>query len=162
MSEEKVIEIYIDGCSLGNPGPSGWACIIKNEKESLGGFELVGTFGRVDSLSKGTTCTAYAKCENSTLGADALGELGKPAEIVGKEAAESLVASLKEAVTFDKFMSDQILLFAALADGTSHFTIERLTNHAETNMYIIETILGEQIFKVDGKNVKVKGIGLSP
>ena len=25
----KEVTIYCDGCSLGNPGPSGWACILK-------------------------------------------------------------------------------------------------------------------------------------
>lgn len=31
FSEE--IEIYVDGCSLGNPGPGGWAALIKTKEE---------------------------------------------------------------------------------------------------------------------------------
>ncbi len=34
--EENFVEIFVDGCSLGNPGPSGWACIIReNGKEVI-------------------------------------------------------------------------------------------------------------------------------
>jgi ribonuclease HI len=35
MEKNEIIEIYVDGCSLGNPGPGGWACIIKEENEEI-------------------------------------------------------------------------------------------------------------------------------
>ncbi len=62
MSEEKVIEIYIDGCSLGNPGPSGWACIIKNEKEEkiLKGGEPFATNNQME-LKAAISALSYFK-----------------------------------------------------------------------------------------------------
>ncbi len=36
MDKKEFIEVYVDGCCLGNPGPGGWACIIKrNNKEII-------------------------------------------------------------------------------------------------------------------------------
>jgi len=35
MEKENFIEIYVDGCCLGNPGPGGWACIIKKNNEEI-------------------------------------------------------------------------------------------------------------------------------
>ncbi|WP_038057184.1 ribonuclease HI [Thermodesulfobacterium hydrogeniphilum] len=35
MGKENFIEIYVDGCCLGNPGPGGWACIIKKNNEEI-------------------------------------------------------------------------------------------------------------------------------
>ncbi|PMP69124.1 MAG: hypothetical protein C0190_00535 [Thermodesulfobacterium geofontis] len=32
---EEEIEVYVDGCSLGNPGPGGWAVLIKKEEEKV-------------------------------------------------------------------------------------------------------------------------------
>ena len=34
--------LYFDGCSKGNPGPSGSGALIKNENDIWSGFEYVG------------------------------------------------------------------------------------------------------------------------
>ncbi|MFN3505322.1 MAG: ribonuclease HI [Caldimicrobium sp.] len=33
--ENEIIEIYTDGCSLGNPGPGGYAVLIKNKEREV-------------------------------------------------------------------------------------------------------------------------------
>ena len=81
------------------------------------------------------------------LGADALGELGKKAEIVGKEAAENLIKEIESKAPVDRHLADQILPFMALTKG-SKIKVSSITNHCRTNMYIIEQFLGK-IFEVN-------------
>ncbi len=116
------------------------------------------TYKRVNSLSRGSSCTCYAICENSVLGASYLGERGLKAEIVGREAAEELVKSLERGACLDKYMADQILPFLALADGKSSVSVEGATDHVVTNVKVIEKMLPVK-FKVEGKSISVKGIG---
>ena len=87
----------------------------------------------------------------STLGASSLGEIGKPAEKVGKEAAEELKKLIKSNAGVDSHLADQILPFMALAKGKSKFTCIELTNHAKTNMWVIEKFLDRK-FVVEEKN----------
>lgn len=53
MPQEKEIEIYTDGCSLGNPGPGGYAALIKdgNREIILTGGEPYTTNNRMELLS---------------------------------------------------------------------------------------------------------------
>ncbi len=110
--------------------------------------------------SRGTSITLWAECENSILGADATGAIGKRAETVGMEVATDLLSSINSGKALDKFMSDQIIPFAALADGRSEFTVEDFTDHVITNIAVTERILGVS-FEVDkdDKRISVKGIG---
>lgn len=121
-------------------------------------FELSMSYERVESLSRGTFCLCYAVCENSVLGGSSLGELGKPAEKVGREAAYELVESLKVNATFDKYMADQILPFLALSSGRSFVTVERITDHVKTSIYVIEKILPVK-FTIEKNKISVDGIG---
>jgi len=103
------------------------------ERQISGLEEIVGkvngSFQYVDSLSVGTSLLAIAEYENCILGKDGLGEKGKRAEDVGKEVGLELKKSIESNACLDKFMADQILIFAALAEGTSEFTIEEFTEH---------------------------------
>ncbi|MBI2005392.1 MAG: RNA 3'-phosphate cyclase, partial [Candidatus Aenigmarchaeota archaeon] len=73
---------------------------------------------------------------------DAIGKLGKPAEKVGEECAVELINSLKSTAALDKWMSDQIIPFLALAKGKSEIKVEEITDHCGTNMLVTEQILG--------------------
>ena len=85
------------------------------------------------------------------LGADALGEQGKKAEIVGEEAAKNLLMEIESKAPVDKYLADQILPFMALI-GNSTIKVSEITNHCRTNIYTIQQFLGE-IFKVDEKKM---------
>ncbi len=97
------------------------------------------------------------------IGADALGEKGKPAEIVGREAAEKLLSELESKMAFDSHMGDMLIPYIALAEGRSRIGVSKLTLHTITNIYIVERILQVK-FKVDGEQdkpgiIEVNGIG---
>lgn len=114
-------------------------------------------FKTVETLSPGTSCTCYALCENSILGGSSLGERAVNPEIVGQEAAEDLVRSLKGQACLDKYMADQILPFLALAQGTSTVSVEGITEHVITNIKTIEKILPVK-FQIKGKEISVQGM----
>ncbi len=99
------------------------------------------------------------------IGADAVGEKGKPAEQVGQEAASKLIEDLSTGRAFDRHMGDMLIPYIALADGYSRIGIAKLTLHTITNIHITEKILGVK-FKVEGKEnepgiVEVQGLGFT-
>lgn len=114
----------------------------------------------VKTYSQGTSITLWAECENSILGFDYIGKRGVRAETIGEECAKGLVRSLKSSAALDKFMSDQILIFLALAEGESKIKVEEITEHCETNIRVTEQILGVK-FEIDKENkkIEVEGIG---
>lgn len=135
----------------------------KVAERQLSGLESVlekisGSYQYVDTLSIGTSLLAIAEYENCVLGKDGLGEKGKRAEDIGREVGIELKKSIESNACLDKFMADQILIFAALAKGTSEFTIEEFTDHVNTNMITCERLLNVRFVK-EGNKVKVDGIG---
>jgi RNA 3'-terminal phosphate cyclase (ATP)/RNA 3'-terminal phosphate cyclase (GTP) len=115
----------------------------------------------VKTLSPGTSITLWAECENTILGSDNIGKKGVRAEVIGEECAKKLIRTIESQAALDKFMSDQILIFLALADGISEIKVEEITDHVKTNISVCEQILGCK-FKVDEKDrrIEVDGIGL--
>lgn len=83
-------------------------------------------------------------------GADALGERGgKPAEVVGEEAARNLLENLRSGMALDEHMGDMVIPYMALAGG-GVVGVSKITLHALTNIYIVERVLGVR-FEVSGK-----------
>ena len=99
------------------------------------------TINYVKSFSTGTGFHIESRFTNSLLGSGALGELGKPAEAVGKEASSPLKSLMDSPATVDDHMADQILPFMALASSASVIVAPALTNHARTNIWVIEKFL---------------------
>lgn len=110
------------------------------------------------TASPGTSITLIAHCKKTILGADAIGKLGVRAEEIGKQCAEELIASIKSNAALDKWMADHILIFLALAHGKSKVTVEKITEHCQTNMRVIEQMLDVK-FEVDNNLISVEGIG---
>ena len=92
------------------------------------------------------------------IGDDALGERGKPAEIVGSEAAQRLIAQIKTGAYVDMHTADNLILPCSLASGTSVFTVSRLTLHTLTAAVIAHKFTGAkiEIDGLEGKPGKVK------
>jgi RNA 3'-terminal phosphate cyclase (ATP) len=100
------------------------------------------------------------------LGADSVGERGKPAEEVGREAATRLAEEVKSGAPVDRHMSDILIPYLAVADGNSIFRTSQITMHTITNARIAELVSGAKI-TVDGQLghpgiVRVEGINLRP
>jgi RNA 3'-phosphate cyclase len=82
-------------------------------------------------------------------GFHALGARGKPAEQVADEAVEELLSFSRRRAALDRHLADQVLLYLARAAGPSVFTIEAITSHLLTNLWVIEEFLGPT-FQVQG------------
>lgn len=76
------------------------------------------------------------------LGGDAIGELRKPSEKVGREAAENLIKELDARPTVDIHLADMLVPYVGLAEGESAYLTRSITEHLETNIWLAEKILG--------------------
>ena len=92
--------------------------------------------------SVGTVTFILAQFENTIAGFTALGKRGRPAEDVGREAAEEVARFMESGGALDEHLGDQILLPAALlaagklgpaSPGTTRYTTARVTEHLTTH-----------------------------
>jgi RNA 3'-phosphate cyclase len=94
-----------------------------------------------DTQSPGSQICLIAEFENTILGMDNLGKLGKRAEDVGKETAIELLKEEKTQACLDRYLADQILPYMALAEGKSQVTVSEITEHCKTNIWVIEKFI---------------------
>jgi RNA 3'-terminal phosphate cyclase (ATP) len=93
-------------------------------------------------LQKGSSLVLWAETDtNVVVGADAIGELGKTSETVGEEAAEKLFAEISTRPTVDVHLADLLIPYIALAKSNSVYLTRTLTEHSQTNMWVVERIL---------------------
>ena len=94
------------------------------------------------SQCPGSQICLAALFENTVMGTDNLGKLGKRAEDVGKEAALELLKEQKSQACLDKHLADQILPYLALAKNKGSVTVSEITNHCKTNIWVTEKFIG--------------------
>ena len=95
---------------------------------------------------KGSSLVLWAKTKTGVLlGGDAIGELRKSSEAVGREAAENLLKEIRQKATVDEHLADMLVPYIALANGKSTYLTRELTNHLETNIWLVEKILDTKI-----------------
>jgi len=85
-------------------------------------------------------------------GGSALGERGKRAEEVGLEAAKEFLLEIKSDSSFDVHLADQLMPFAAVAEGSSSYTTREVTLHQKSNAYVINSFLGE-VVRFEGRKI---------
>ncbi len=100
--------------------------------------------------------------ENMKAGFTALGERGKGVDALAGELVDGFTeyAGMEGAV--DIHLSDQLLLYMALAEGMSRISTPAITEHARTNASIIERFLPirfEFSERAHSRVVKVEGVG---
>ncbi|MBI4738938.1 RNA 3'-terminal phosphate cyclase [Candidatus Woesearchaeota archaeon] len=83
------------------------------------------------------------------VGTDALGEKGKPAEIVGEEAANKLIAELASGAAVDSHLCDNLIPLLGLVGGSLKTSM--ITRHTRSNIYVTELFLNKK-FVVDEEN----------
>jgi len=111
------------------------------------------------ALQRGAVLAIYAKTSSgSIIGADRAGEPRRTSEDIGRYVARNLIEDLATGATVDRYLADQLIFYAALADGVSEYRIPRLTEHVETNLWLVESILGAKV-EVNKNLVKIQGIG---
>ncbi|MFQ5851204.1 MAG: RNA 3'-terminal phosphate cyclase [Candidatus Binatia bacterium] len=98
------------------------------------------------AFQAGAALAIFADTDHDTiLGADMAGRLGRRSEEIGRTVAQMLMEDLETGSSVDRYLADQLILYAALACGKSRFKIPRVTEHVETNLWLVETILGAKV-----------------
>ncbi len=100
---------------------------------------------RKEALCPGSCVFIRADYGNCVAGFSSLGARGKRAEAVGKEAGEEFVSFNNGSACVDEHLADQLLLYAALAKEQSTFTVEKISQHFETNVWTISRFLERKI-----------------
>jgi RNA 3'-phosphate cyclase len=98
------------------------------------------------------------------MGASSLGERGKPAERVGREAAISLVEQIRTHAAVDLYTADNLVLWCSIASGESFYTMSRLTPHTKTAVEIARVFTDAEINVEERENgaalLRCRGVGL--
>lgn len=111
------------------------------------------------ALQAGAGLVAFADLSSGArIGADRAGAMGRRSETIGKYVARQLLEDLQTGATLDRYASDQIIPFAALAGGESRFRIPRSSEHIESNVWLSREFLGAEI-NIDRQELVVKGVG---
>jgi len=111
---------------------------------------------------KGATLAIWALTDSGcVIGSNMAGKVGRTSEEIGKNVAKNLLEDLDSGATVDRFIADQVIIYAALADGESEFIVPRITEHIESNLWLVKDILGAEI-SAEGNRIKIKGIAKKP
>jgi RNA 3'-phosphate cyclase len=90
-----------------------------------------------NSVSPGSSVTLWASSKSlSFIGADSIGERGKPAEIVGSEAATAFSNCANSGGAVDEHFADMILPYMLKAKGLSKITIPSVSEHLLTEVHV--------------------------
>jgi RNA 3'-terminal phosphate cyclase (ATP) len=114
------------------------------------------------ALQKGATL--FLRADTTTgciLGADHAGKPGRRSEAIAEFVVSTLREDLATGATVDRHLADQLILFAALAEGKTSYRVPMPTEHVESNLWLVETMLGARTAR-EGNVIAIGGIGLAP
>ena len=95
----------------------------------------------------------------SVLGADRAGAPRRSSEAIGRFVADALLEDLATGATTDRHAADQLALFAALAAGTTTYTVPQVTDHVDSNLWLAERF-GAAVRR-DVRWIAIDGLGIS-
>ncbi len=109
------------------------------------------------ALQAGANLALWAETDSGCLlGSDQAGKRGRSSENIGRYVAQNLLEDLKIGATVDRYLADQLIIYAALASGTTEYIIPRPTEHVDTNLWLVEK-LGARV-RLEGNNLHIEGL----
>jgi RNA 3'-phosphate cyclase len=129
----------------------GFRRIIRKEK----GVEIKPVY--VQAACPGSVFVVWAETSTGCiLAGDCVGEIRKPSEVIGEEAAFRLKEEMEYKSTVGNHLADQLIPFMALASGKSEIIAPDLTEHVKTNIWLCEKFLGSKFqTKDEGENFRI-------
>jgi len=107
----------------------------------------------------GACLAAFADLsDGARIGSDRAGAQRRSSEAIGQYVASQLLEDLRTGATLDRYASDQIIPFAALAAGESRFRLPRVTEHIDSNAWLSREFLGAKIY-IEQHELVVQGVG---
>jgi len=97
------------------------------------------------SRSPGAGVFLTAEYGNGRAGFAVLGEQGLPSELVAEEATLALQVFHAGIASVDEHLADQLLLPLALAHGESRYITPQITDHLQTNAWVVRQFLERDI-----------------
>jgi len=111
------------------------------------------------ATQKGAVLSLWAETDTGCLlGSDRAGRPGRSSEEIGRYVARNLLEDLKTGAGVDRYLADQLIPYCALGGGVSQYTIPRITEHVETNLWLVEKMLGART-ELEGNRVSIHGVG---
>jgi RNA 3'-terminal phosphate cyclase (ATP) len=124
----------------------GLACPIERQDDEL-------------ALHAGASLAVWAETSSGgRLGADRAGARRRSSEAIGRFVARQLLEDLRAGAAVDRHVADQLVLFAALARGTTRYRAPRLTEHLRTNLWLAQSFGATT--RLEGSHVQIDGLGL--
>jgi RNA 3'-terminal phosphate cyclase (ATP) len=112
------------------------------------------------ALQRGAALAIFADTAGGMrLGADRAGALRRSAEAIGKYAARHLLEDLRTGAAVDRHAADQLIPYAALAEGESRIRIPAITEHVLASAWLVQEFLRADV-RIDEGVVTVQGVGL--
>jgi RNA 3'-terminal phosphate cyclase (ATP) len=113
------------------------------------------------SLQEGAALAIYAETSlGNRMGSDRAGRPGRSSESIGKYVAERFIEDVKTGAAVDRYIADQLIIYTGLAEGVTRYSVPRINEHVETNMWLIEEFLGART-KIDGNLLEIEGISFA-
>ncbi len=97
------------------------------------------------SDSPGSSIVMFSVGARHFIGSDSLGERGKPAELVGKEAAQRFLKELDASPALDSHIADSVAPLLALADSESKILVSSVTDHLKTSLHVAKLFTGCEV-----------------
>jgi RNA 3'-terminal phosphate cyclase (ATP) len=113
------------------------------------------------ALGAGAGLAVWAEtARGGRLGADRAGAPRRSSEAIGRHVARTLLEDLASGASVDRHLADQLVLFAALARGTTRYRVPADSEHLRTNLWLADRF-GARTRRT-GSHVEVEGLGLRP
>jgi len=113
------------------------------------------------SLQEGAALAIYAETRlGNQIGSDRAGRPGRSSESIGRYVAERFIEDIKTGAAVDRYIADQLIIYAGLAEGVTRYSVPRITEHVETNLWLIGEFLGTRT-KIYGNLLEIEGIGFA-
>jgi RNA 3'-terminal phosphate cyclase (ATP) len=132
-------------------------------EEQIRGAGMTCAIDRVDDVNAvhaGACLAIWAKSSaGSWFGADRAGTFGRSSEEIGRFVATTFLEDVHSGATVDHHLADQLVLFCAVARGTSSYVVPRASAHLESNLWLVAQF-GARV-AMDGRHVQISGLALS-
>jgi RNA 3'-terminal phosphate cyclase (ATP) len=113
------------------------------------------------SLQAGAALAICAETSSgSRIGSDRAGKPDRSSESIGRYVAQSFMKDIGTRAAVDRYVADQLIIYAGLAEGVTRYSVPRITEHVETNLWLIEEFLGART-KIEGNILEIEGIGFA-
>lgn len=109
------------------------------------------------ALQAGASLALWTETDSGCLlGSDKAGKRGRRSEDIGRYVARNLLEDLMTGATVDRYLADQLIIYATLAQGVTEYVIPRLTEHVDANLWLVEK-LGARVH-LEGNHLRIEGL----